>query len=80
MKPESDEKEWGHWGYENDQNAEVWRYACFTESGAYTLAKTMKKMGCTIIEKPTMRDDGLWMFAFSNPLHAMARAREAGRT
>ena len=57
-----------NWGYENDIDGDIWRYSAFTESGAYTLAKTMKRLGCTIVEKPSQRKDGLWFFAFSNPL------------
>lgn len=57
--------------YENDEDADIWRYSAFTESGAYTLAKTMKRLGCTIVEKPRIRKDGLWMFAFTNPLRIL---------
>lgn len=68
------------WGYENDLDGDVWRYATFTESGAYTLAKTMKRMGCTIVEKPSQREDGLWMFAFTNPLRVLEAARDRSST
>lgn len=61
----------GDWYYENDIDGDIWRYSAFSESGAYTLAKTMKRLGCTIVEKPTLRDDGLWFFAFSNPLREL---------
>ena len=63
------------WGYENDVNGSVWKYSAFTESGANTLAKTMKKLGCTIVEKPKQREDGLWMFEFTNPLLLLERSK-----
>lgn len=55
------------WGYDNDPKSKIWKYSAFTESGAITLAKTMKRMGCEIVNKPTQREDGLWMFSFTNP-------------
>ena len=56
------------WGYENDPTSPVWMYASFTKGGSYTLAQTMiTKFGCTILEKPFMRDDGVWVFMFTNP-------------
>ena len=63
------------WGYENDVNAPVWKYTAFSESGAVSLAKTMKKLGCSIVEKPSQREDGLWIFSFTNPLLKVDRLR-----
>ena len=58
-----------HWGYENDPDAEIWRYSAFSHSGAFSMAKTMRdKFGCTIVEKPYERENGTWGFAFTNPL------------
>ena len=71
----SKKKSEASWGYENDVNASTWSYSAFSESGAVILAKTMKKLGCTIVEKPKQREDGLWMFEFTNPLLLMDRSK-----
>ena len=63
------------WGVENDVDAPMWQYTAFSEAGAVTLAKTMKKLGCSIIEKPKQRKDGLWIFSFTNPLLEIDRLR-----
>jgi hypothetical protein len=62
-------------GVENDVDAPMWQYTAFSEVGAITLAKTMKKLGCSIIEKPKQRKDGLWIFSFTNPLLEIDRLR-----
>lgn len=54
--------------YDNDLNDDVWLYTAFTEMGAKASARTMRdKFGCQILEMPFLRDDGVWVFMFSNP-------------
>lgn len=53
---------------ENSKDEPIWTYSAMTETGAYTLAKTVRdKMGCTILEKPMLHENGLWFFMFTNP-------------
>lgn len=60
------------WCYENDPSEPVWIYSALSKSGADQLATTMvRKFGCTLIEKPFMRTDGIWAFMFSNPLKGL---------
>jgi len=55
--------------YDNKSNAVTWRYTATTESAAISLARTMKNcFGVRIIDKPYKRNDGMWVFSFSNPL------------
>jgi hypothetical protein len=60
---------WGITGYENDPDDPVWTYSSPSESGAISLAKTMQKIGSTILSKPVLDDHGLWKFEFTNPLN-----------
>lgn len=60
---------WGITGYDNATDATVWTYSAHSESGAISLAKTMQKIGCTILEKPKLQVNGLWTFNFTSPLN-----------
>jgi len=55
--------------YNNKREDPIWCYSTFTRSGAIGLANLMKeKFGCKLFEQPILRDDGMWMIMFSNPL------------
>jgi len=55
--------------YNNKRDDPIWCYSAFSKIGAITLAKTMQnKFGCTLFEQPILRDDGMWVIMFSNPL------------
>jgi len=55
--------------YNNDVAEEVWCYTALSESGANQMFLTMKKvLGWEVLEKPILRDDGLYIIMFRNPL------------
>lgn len=54
--------------YVNSEDDPIWCVSAFTKAGAWVLVRTYcKKMGCTLVEEPMERDDGMWMFMVSNP-------------
>lgn len=57
--------------YDNKSDAVTWRYTSTTESAAASLAQTMKKcFGVRIVDRPYKRQDGMWVFSFTNPFLA----------
>ena len=55
--------------YNNDVAEEVWCYTALTESGArqmmYSIRNALKS---EVLEKPILRDDGIYVIMFRNPL------------
>lgn len=55
--------------FNNDPKEEVWCYTALTESGARQMLHTIRKvLGCEVLEKPILRDDGIYVIMFTNPL------------
>ena len=55
--------------YNNGLKDEVWCYTALTDSGARQMMHTIRNaLKSEVLEKPILRDDGIYVIMFRNPL------------